>query len=292
MSIATKFKIFNKNIRIAEDDITKIQKRYKKITKRLNLDFWDWDCDVSHSLYVGSYGRDTDIHVSDVDMLFQLPYSVYIQYNNYDGNGQSALLQAIKKSLQKTYSTSYIKGDGQIIGINFDDGICFEIVPCFLNEDDSFTYPDTNNGGSWKTTDPKPEKKEIQDKNIEWNRNLKRLCRMTRAWKDKWDVKMGGLLIDTLAYNFLKNWEYNYKSYVYYDWMVRDFFEFLKNQDKEQTYWYAVGSYTRVYNTGNFRYKALQCYNISLKAIEYESNDMPYSANEKWKEIFGSKFTG
>ena len=292
MSISTKFENFNENIRISPDNKDSISYRYKQITKRLNLDFWTSNSETSHSLYVGSYGRDTDIHVSDVDMLFQLPYNVYVQYNNYDGNGQSALLQVIKNSLEKTYSTSHMKGDGQIIGINFKDGICFEIVPCFINTDGSFTYPDTNNGGSWKRTNPKPEKKEIQDKNIEWNRNLKRLCRMIRAWKDKWDVKMGGLLIDTLAYNFLKNWEHNDKSYIYYDWMVRDFFKFLKNQDKEQTYWYAVGSYTRVYNNGNFRYKALRCYNISLEAIEYEEKKYESSANEKWKEIFGSKFTG
>ena len=291
MSISTKFENFNNNIRISSDNVNKIQRRYKQITKRLNLDFWDTISETSHSLYVGSYGRDTDIHVSDVDILFQLPYDMYVQYNEYEGNGQSALLQAVKRSLQKTYSTSYIKGDGQIIGINFDDGISFEIIPCFINEYDSFTYPDTNNGGSWKITNPKPEIQEIRNKNKEWNYNLKRLCRMARAWKDKWNVHMGGLLIDTLAYNFLKDWEYKDKSYIYYEWMVRDFFKYLKDQKKDQTYWYAVGNYTRIYNNSDFRYKALRCYNISLEAIEYENQEMPYSANQKWKEIFGTKFT-
>ena len=292
MSVAKKFKLFNKNIRISSDNVWTISYRYKQITKRLNFDFWGWESETLHSLYVGSYGRDTDMHVSDVDVLFQLPNSMYDQYNNYAGNGQSALLQAVKNSLKKTYSTSYLKGDGQVIGINFSDGISFEIVPCFLNEDDSFTYPDSNNGGNWKTTDPKPEIKEIREKNIEWNYNLKRLCRMARAWKDKWSVPMGRLLIDTLAYKFLRDWKYKDKSYTYYDWMIRDFFEFLKDQNENQKYWYAVGSYTRIYNDSNFRYKALRCYNISLEAIEYELKEYEYSANEKWKEIFGTKFVG
>ncbi len=292
MSISTKFENFNNNIRISGDNVNKIQRRYKQITKRLNLDFWDTSSETSHSLYVGSYGRDTDIHVSDVDILFRLPYDIYVQYNEHEGSGQSALLQAVKKSLQKTYPTSHIKGDGQIIGINFDDGISFEIVPCFINKNDSFTYPDTNDGGTWKTTDPKPEKQEIYDKNIEWNYNLKRLCRMARAWKDKWDVPMGGLLIDALAYKFLRDWEHKNESYTYYDWMARDFFYYLKEQDSDQDYWYAVGSKTRIYNYSNFRYKALRGYNISLDAIEYEVKKYEYSANEKWKEIFGTKFTG
>lgn len=290
MSISTKFENFNSNIRISQDNKDKISRRYKQITKRLNLDFWGTDSETSHSLYVGSYGRDTDIHVSDIDMLFQLPYDTYVQYDDYDGNGQSSLLQAVRNSLQKRYKTSYIKADGQVVGINFDDGICFEIVTCFINKDDSFTFPDTNNGGSWKKTDPKPEIKEIKDKNIDWNRNLKRLCRMARAWKDKWDVPMGGLLIDTLAYNFLKDWEYNDKSYVYYDWMVRDFFEYLKNQNEAQSYWLAVGSNQYIWRKGKFEYKALRCYNITLEALEYESNEKLYNANKKWREIFGNKF--
>ena len=292
MSIAEKFKNFNKNIKILDDDKWTISYRYKQITRRLNLDFWDWNCDISHSLYVGSYGRGTAIHVSDIDILFQLPYEVYQQYNNYKGNGQSALLQAVKESLKKTYSTSYIKGDGQVVGINFNDGISFEIVPCFLNDNGSFTYPDTHNGGSWKVTNPKPEIEEIKDKDKEWNGNLKNLCRMARAWKDEWDVPMGGLLIDTLAYNFLKNWEYIDKSYLYYDWMVRDFFQFLANQDENQDYWRAVGSGQYIWRKGKFEYKAKQCYKLVLDAMVYEIDKFEYSANKKWKEIFGNKFTG
>ena len=290
MSVSKKFKTFNENIRISEDNAWTISYRYKQITKRLNLDYWGWESETLHSLYVGSYGRDTDIHVSDVDILFQLPYHIYEQYNNHQGNGQSALLQAVKKSLQKTYTTSYLKGDGQIIGLDFSDGISFEIVPCFINDNDSFTYPDTNNGGSWKTADPKPEIKEIREKNIEWNYNLKRLCRMARAWKDEWSVPMGGLLIDTLAYKFLKDWNDKDKSYLYYDWMVRDFFIYLKDQDPDQNYWLAVGSYKYIWRDGNFEYKALRCYNIALEAMEYEAKEMHYSANLKWREIFGSKF--
>src|SRR5581483_4558062 len=156
----------------------------------------------------------------------QLPYEYYENYDNYTTNGQSALLQAVRDSIKNTYSTSHIGGDGQVVKINFDDGISFEIVPCFVNDDDSFTYPDTNSGGSWKVTNPKPEIKAIREGDELWNYNLKRLCRMARAWKDEWNVPMGGLLIDTLAYQFLKGWEYNDRSFLYYDWMTRDFLKF------------------------------------------------------------------
>ncbi|MCF7795576.1 nucleotidyltransferase [Patescibacteria group bacterium] len=290
MSIATKFENLCKNILISQNDADKISSRYKAITKRLNKDFWNTESEESHSLYVGSYGRDTDIHVSDVDMIFQLPYSVYETYNNYLGNGQSSLLQAVRTSLQKTYSTTHIKGDGQIIGINWDDGICFEIVPCFINKDDSYTFPDSNNGGSWKTTNPKPEIKAIREKNVECNYNLKSLCRMIRAWKDNCSVPLGGLLIDTFAYNFLSNWQYKDKSFLYYDWMVRDFFEYLKNQNEDQEYWLAPGSNQRVNRKGKFNYKAKLAYNTILEAMKAEEYKYEYTANQKWKEVFGLKF--
>ncbi len=72
----------------------------------------------------------------------QLPYEIYQQHDNYAGNGQSALLQAVRKSLQKTYSSTDVGGDGQVVEIHFADGITFQIVPGFLNKDNSYTYPD------------------------------------------------------------------------------------------------------------------------------------------------------
>ena len=270
-----------------------ISTRYKNITKRLNTDFWDTGSDAAHSLYVGSYGRNTAIQgFSDLDMIFQLPYSEYERYNNYSGNGQSALLQAVKKSIEKTYSTTSIRGDGQVILVPFNDGITFEVVPAFINKDGSFTYPDANNGGRWRVTNPKPEIAAIRSRNSATNGNLVQLCRMARAWKRKWNVPIGGLLIDTLAYQFIENWEYRDKSYLYYDYMSRDFFRWMSNQDSNKKYWRAPGSGQYVYGKGLFQYKAKRCYNISLEAIEHETADpkREWSAKQKWREIYGTSF--
>ncbi|MEH1815672.1 MAG: hypothetical protein V7K26_12565 [Nostoc sp.] len=289
MSTFDKFNRFCSNILINSDSVTKISYRYKRITKQLNKDFWNSQSETQNSLYVGSYGRDTDIHTSDIDMLFILPYTVYKQFDNYKGNGQSSLLQIVKNSIGETY-TSYMKGDGQVVKINFSDGICFELVPCFININGSFTYPDTNDGGKWRITNPKPEMEAIRNANQQCNYNLKRLCRMARAWKDTWEVPMGGLLIDTLAHNFLKDWEHRDKSFTYYDWMTRDFLKYLKDQSENQSYWYAPGSNKLVMRTGRFEYKALRCYNIALEAIQNEVQSYDWSANQKWREIYGSAF--
>lgn len=293
MGLALWFSDFCSNLTIKDGGT--ISTRYKTITKRLNTDFWATTSDVSHSLYVGSYGRNTAIRgFSDLDMIFQLPYSEYQKYNSYQSNGQSALLQAVKKSIEKTYSTTSIKGDGQVILVPFNDGITYEVVPAFINENGSYTFPNANDGGSWRTTNPKPEIAAIRSRNSVCNGNLTQLCRIARSWKKKWDVPIGGLLIDTLAYQFIENWEYKDKSFIYYDYMSRDFFEWMAIQSSDQTYWKAPGSGQYVYGKDLFQYKAKRCYNISLEAIAHETADpkREWSAKEKWREIYGTSFPG
>lgn len=267
--------------------------RYKAITRRLNTDFWNTTSETSHSLYVGSYGRNTATQsFSDLDMIFELPSDLYYQHDKYSGNGQSALLQAIRNSMQKKYSTSSIGADGQVIKVTFKDGITFEVVPVFVNKAGSYTFPDSNGGGSWKTTNPRPEIDAIRARNTACNKNLVPLCRMMRAWRKKWGVPIGGLLIDTLAYQFINGWEFKDKSYLYYDLMSRDFFRFMADQNKEQEYWKAPGSGQNVYGKGLFQSKATKCYNISCEAIAHEIAEpkREFSAKQKWRDIFGTSF--
>ena len=290
MSVSDYFSTFCSNLRMDSDTVSKIQYRYHRITKRINLDYWNSLSEITHSLYVGSYGRETEIWTSDIDIIVQLPDSTYEKFNAYKSNGQSALLQEVKGVLQKTYSTSYVKGDGQVIGINFSDGINFEIVPTFINAYGSYIYPDSNSGGSWKTTDPKKEIDAMNSRNKDTNKNLKRLCRMVRAWKGECNVPMSGILIDTLVYKFINDWEYKDKSYLYYDFLSRDFFKYLNDLDEDQNYWLAPGSQRDVLKNGEFHAKAKIAYNNAVSAILYEDSSCPYSAKQKWREIYGTKF--
>jgi hypothetical protein len=291
MGLADWFSTFCSNIQVQDGGT--ISTRYKSITRRLNTDFWTTTSDTAHSLYVGSYGRDTAIQgFSDLDIVFALPSQLYFQYDKHAGNGQSALLQTVRSSMQKTYSTSDVGADGQVVVVNFQDGIAFELVPVFANKAGSYTYPDANNGGRWKTTNPNPEINAIRARNTAYNGNLVPLCRMMRSWKNKWDVPIGGLLVDTLAYQFIENYEFRNNSYLYYDFMCRDVFQWMAGQDDKQEYWKAPGSGQYVYGKELFQYKAKRCYNISLEAIAHEraTPKQEWSAKQKWRDIFGTAF--
>jgi len=290
MSEATYFESFCQDLLVGTSLRSTISTRYLSICTRLNKDFWNMDTDTG-GRYIGSFGRNTaNSWVSDIDMLFEMPSSSYITYNYYTGNGQSAFLQAVKKSIATTYSSTELKGDGQIVVVTFTDKMKIEVLPAFKNSDGSYTFADSNGGGSWKTTNPIPEIKAISEGDQLTNSNLRHLCRMTRAWKYYCDVSINGLLIDTLAYRFLIDWIFKDKSFLYYDLMCRDFFEYLKNQTENQTIWYALGSGQIIYNSENFRYKATVAFNKAKEAIQFQKENKEWSAKQKWREIYGNRF--
>lgn len=291
MNVAEVFKQFDDTLKVSLATRSTISARHDCIARILNAKFRQSANNTGNTLYVGSYGRGTAIEgISDVDMLMILPYSVQQQYDNYYGNGQSALLQAVRSSLLGTYPNTNIKGDGQIVQVNFSDGTTFEILPCFDNYDGSYDFPDSNNGGCWKKTYPKAEIEAFKKMNAECNNNLYSLCRMARAWKYYCNVSLKSCLLDLFAYRFLSNWRHKDMSYLYYDFMMRDFLEYLTDIPETQSSWKMVGSNRLYTDYSFFQYKAKVAYNKSLEAIAYQDGSYDWSAHNKWREIFGYKF--
>lgn len=289
MGVAENFETFYKKLNLSEDDERNKTIRFHSITKRLNLDFYYSDSDTYHSFYVGSHGRGTDIYTSDIDMVFVLPDSIYVKYDNYYSNGQSALLQAVKNSIKTTYPNTDIGGDGQVVVVNFSDGMKFEVVPAFKKTDGSYYYPDSNDGGKWKTMDPKKEIDYFNYMDNQCNGNLKKLCRMVREWNKYKYVFIPGILIDVMCYRFLSDYQYKDKSFLYFDWFTRDFMKYLIDHS-DQDYWYVPGSNWKVSKKYSFKKEANEAYNNALEAIDDEQSKYYYSAKENWRKIYGSKF--
>ena len=290
ISVTSDFDRFCKSLRMSDTTVSSIQNRYHAITKRVNTDYWNSSSDTLHSLYVGSYGRGTSIYTSDIDIVVELPWSEYTRYNNYSENGQSALLAGLRSCLLKTYSSTSISSDGQVVDISFSDGVKFEVVPAFKYSDGSgFCYPDTNNGGSWKSMNPKKEIDSFIGRNSICNGNLKRLCRMLRAWKSKHTVLMSGILLDTTAYRFLQGYEYADKSLEYYDWMSRDYFKFLLD-NADQTYWDKPGDTGYVKREYSIKSDAEFAYNKAVEAIADYGNGYSSCWHQEWREIYGTRF--
>ncbi len=286
MNVKEAFKEFCENLKISNPE--DISTKYKNITQKLNESYWGNSSKINHSLQVGSIGRKTAINgISDLDMLFEIPKYLYEKYDNYASNGQSALLQDVKSKLSERYPKTQVSGDGQVVVVKFKT-VKVEVLPAYPKDDDSYYFPDSNGGGCWKITKPRPEIAAINELNKVKNYNLKPLCRMIRAWKNKQGINMSGLLIDTFCYNFLNSTEYyDDKEFLHYNYMLRDFFEYLMNLDDKQEHWPAPGSQQYVYKKDKFVKKAKKANKAILEAID--KNDQK-NVNNKWRKLFGSSF--
>lgn len=287
MSLETDFEIFIGNLE--PTNISEMEITVGEIAKKLNKNYYNLDSDkTSHMYIVGSVGRENAIKgVSDLDILFDLPVEVFKRFDAYKEKKQSSLLQEVKNILKERYPNTDISGDGQVVVIKFNK-YTVELVPGFKQSDDRFKYPDTNNGGSWKYTDPLPEISESKKTAEDTDNNFKYIANMLRAWKNKQGFKFGGLLIDTITYEFLnEKTDYRNIGFDSYLDMTKALFEYIKDLNKDQSYWYAIGSNQQVYNcdNGKFITKAEKAYK-KIKDLTVNSSDV----NKKLRQVFGTQF--
>lgn len=263
------------------DNREAIATRRDEIAKALNKEFRSLDGSTNNQMMVGSYGRGTAIRgISDLDMVYVLPASIRDSYTS--DTGPTSILTRTRTAVLGRYSSTDIRVDQCVVVVQFQN-FKFEVQPVFENDDKSFSYPDTY-AKSWKVTKPRDEIETIRTYDSLTGGNLRNLCKMVRAWKNTHGVVMGGLLIDTLAYNFFQNTtDYDDVSTVTYDYMVRDFFKFLA-EEEDHEYYAALGSRQRVTVKKRFQRKAKKAYEFCLTAIEAEGKS---TANKKWKAVFG-----
>jgi len=276
------------NIKTTNHEI--ISYRYHKIVKTINKEYWGINSDSINCRYVGSYGRGTAISgFSDVDIIVKLPISQYERFSAYSTNGQSALLQNVKTALDYSYSRSDIKGDGQVIVIEFSDKIKFEIVPAFELKDNELTYPDANNSGKWKQCNPIKEIEAINVINKYTDGALKDLCKLARQWKRNNEVNISGILIDTLASHFMLERK---KNFINFELLFTEFLLFLHSQHDENL-WMILGSKDIIERRDmEFERKALDSAIILLNALDLEHDGYPYSAKDNWRKLFGKVLVG
>jgi len=283
---------FNKlcdNLKMSNTLVDSVRTKYHGIVKCINEYYWDSSSEDKNCLYVGSYGRGTAIYASDIDIVVNIPDSEYQKYSKYLYGAQSKFIQSVKDVLSEKYYNTEIRGDGQVIVADFYD-VRFEVVPAFQNSDRSYLYPDTNNGGSWNTMDPRKEIDEFNRVNNECNGNLKRLSMMVRAWNEFNTVGLPGYAIDISVYDFLKSYTYKSQSYFYYDFMMRDFLFDLSNKSHYNPR-FMFGSNKLMTIDCLYEYKAKASYDIAKKATDASQSEDYITYITSWRKIFGSRFS-
>ncbi len=282
MSISDNFKGLLAKLSITNGDT--ISLRYGEITCALNQEFRDTDSKTANSLQVGSYGRWTAIEgISDLDMLYLVPAG---SWETYKDGGQYKLLSKTCEAIKARYPKTDVFVDRLVVRVLYND-FHIEVQPVFKDTEGNYIYPDTNGDGSWKTTKPQLEMAAMSEFTDQKNKNLRHLCKMVRAWKNKHGIAMGGLLIDTLAYNFLKQTDvYDTTSFSQYHTMVRDYFEYIGGLPDQDRY-AALGSGQHVKVKKKFQRKARKAVELCDEAIAAEGDA---GEHKKWRKVFGRAF--
>lgn len=287
--VIKRFTTFLDNLKLTAVQRIDGEKKFKGVVKKLNQTYWNSDSETDHAFYVGSWAKQTNIRPPrDVDLYFLLPREVYFRFEQYKGNKQSALLQEVKGSLLESYPLSNIKGDGPVVHAAFWS-FNIEVVPAFLLDasDRLYYVCNTKNGGSYKTTKPLHEVDAIEFADQSNNGNVRRLVCMLKCWQAHCSVPIKSFYLELLATDFLNQWQYRDQSYFYYDWMCRDFFQWMVK--KANTCLRVPGTFELMNIGDSWKSRAVSAYNSALKACEYEQFSRERDAGDEWQKIFGSE---
>lgn len=286
------FSAFLRELSLSEDDRKDADGKAERIARSLFAYYYPAATPFDPTCYakVGSYGKGTACSAcTDLDMLFVLPWSEYTRIMALQGNKQSQLLREVKDALSWTFPNTDLKADGQIVDVPFTT-YQLEVVPVFRMNDGSFLTPHTADGGSWRYSNPIAEYQFLHNADLAWNMKATHLTQMLKAWKYECNVPIKSISLEVFATEFVQQWQFREQTIFYYDWMIRDFFEFMLRY---------VNGWTRVVGTeeiiqlGNaWESRCRTAYAHALKACQHEKDDWAYSATSEWQAIFGNAFEG
>jgi len=283
--VADRFGRLLSNLRLSDLQVKDGVTKTEGVRSALNRHYYNSASSTANSFFVGSWGKGTAIRPPrDIDLMFVLPYEVYQRFEERVWNRQSQLLQEVKEVLSRTYSTTDMRGDGQVIMVGFGS-YAVEVVPAFKLTDGKYWICNTKDGGSYKTTDPFAEIGSIEYSDRFSNGNARDLIRMNKRWQEYRAVPLKSFCLEILSTSFIETWEYRGKSSFFYDWMIRDFFGFLLT--KKNSFIYVPGTSEPIYLGSQWESKVQSAHQRAVKACEFEGKKFTYLAGDEWQKIFG-----
>lgn len=256
------------------------QTKYTGACQKLYSHYYNGEYDDGKKYLFGSYKTKTNVRPltedQDVDVLFKIPQSTYDKFDKYESNGQAALLQEVRNTLKEKYTTTdTIKAWGKVVLVQFQENHHnVELLPALEQDDGAFLIPNSENGGSWETFDPRAEVERFQTSNESTNGLTRELAKMLKTWAHNttsMSYKSCKRLDDVIT--FLDEFYPQGKETTSYAKIVFDFFDYMSSRcgDDIKSYINTALSHAR-------------------KALEYDSNEKPVEASEQWRTIFGDKF--
>ena len=285
------FKQFLQELELKPQERADAETKADRIARCLWSKYYTGDFNPACYVKVGSYGKRTAIRPpSDLDMLFLLPPAEHSRIERLLGNKQSQLLRQVKGALEWTFPRTDLRADGQVVVAPFQT-YNVEIIPAFALNDGTYITAHTADNGSWRPSNPVAEYRAINDADSVSAGKATDLSKMLKAWKRECSVDIKSISLEVLACVFVSEWQYRHQTLFYYDWLVRDFFEFMLRY-KDRGWTRVPGTQEIIYLGDAWVSKCQSAYDRSLKSCTYEHLDYGHAAAVEWQKIFGQQFAG
>lgn len=286
-AISDKFQLFLDTISVPHREY--IMDCFHNIARRINLTYWYTNSDTRNTHFIGSYGRGTAITgVANINIMVVLPDRIYKRFAVMGEKAPINVIKNVRETVADAYPLASIQNDCHLMVPAIYD-IKFEVIPAFVHKK-AFMHPDPKDPQGWKIFNPLREIEVVEQYNFKYQGKIKHLGRIMRAWKAHQHVPISGMLLDTMILSFMDEWEWNDKSFGYYNVMVRDFLEYLAGRKDSQNHWYAIGSNRELLAPEHFGDQANAAYKTAARAVDLEYVKNHVEANTLWREIFGDIF--
>jgi len=270
------FKKFYRKIKLTKKQREDARTKFNSVCKKLHSHYYvNTEYNGKTKLLIGSYAKKTNIRPPrDVDVIFIMPKEEFDRYDNYESNGQNQLLQDIRTLLKDRYKTTdKIKGWGKVILIEFAEGKHnIELLPAWRNDNNTFTIPNSSDGGNWEIWDPLSEIGYVNESNKNTNGLTIEIIRMIKKWTEYCNVSIKSYQIEIYVIEFLFN--YDYENNFSYSHTINDFFKFIKQKNSDDEIDSKIDS--AISRSGN--------------ACSYEEQNDKQKACEIWQKVFGYDF--
>jgi hypothetical protein len=261
----------------------------------------------SDYVLTGGVGKRTAVNpLTAVDMLYVLPTALRHRARPGIEAGPEhafALMDEIKAAIVARFPGSEIK-DGAWLVVRFDHGPDVRLLPVFPfggaaetaatsgylvgrpfnSDDDDEAAP----GESWRLTNPAAERGLLAEADRISGEKATHLIRMLKAWRRTHGLPIPSIALDVLVTEFVHIWNYQRRSHLFYDWMIRDCFFWLCYQGGRRLRLPGTGE--RLALGEQWLASADRMYALAREACRLERDNQDAAAVACWRDIFGADY--
>lgn len=251
----------------------------------LNQHYYNSASTSDHAILNGGWGKGLWVRPPrDIDVLFVLPYDVYVRFESRVGNRQSALLQEVKGVLLNKYVNTDVNGDGQAVVVPFAH-VNIDVVPAFLLKNGRHWICDSSGGGGYRETDAAAELNALDLADSMFNGCARPLIRMAKQWQRYCNVDIKSFMLERLVIDYLYDVSAMRIDYQWWDWLIRDFFAYMTTRANGVVT--MPGTLQQVALGDAWLSRAQSALARCVKACDYEAENEMLLAGGEWQKVFG-----